>query len=94
MTKTILKIIAISTLAHLHISTLVFAQELNCEVTVHAINLQIADPKVFKTLKTAILEFMNNTKWGNDVIEENATSKLTNKSFLYQEYQENLLKYY
>jgi len=69
--KTILKILTISILAHWHISTLVFAQELNCEVTIHAMQLQIADPKIFKTLKTAILEFMNNTKWGHDVIEEN-----------------------
>lgn len=42
------------------------AQELNCQVKVQTPQLQIADPKLFKTMETAIFEFMSNTKWGND----------------------------
>lgn len=43
------------------------AQELNCKVTVLTQRLQTADPKIFKTLETAIFEYMNNRKWTNDV---------------------------
>jgi hypothetical protein len=44
------------------------AQELNC--TVQVLSPQVAgtgnDKRVFETLKTAITEFMNNTRWTND----------------------------
>lgn len=43
------------------------AQELNCKVTVLAQRLQTADPRIFKTLETAIFEYLNNRKWTNDV---------------------------
>lgn len=44
-----------------------FSQELKCTVEVIAQKLQTTDPKVFKTLRTSIYEFMNNRKWSNDV---------------------------
>ena len=36
------------------------AQELNCRVTVNTPKLQTVDPKVFKTLETAINNYINN----------------------------------
>lgn len=45
------------------------AQELNCKVQVIAQKATTTDPKVFKTLETAIFEFMNNRKWTNDVFK-------------------------
>lgn len=48
----------------------IFAQELDFQVTINTPKLQTADPKVFETLETAIQEFMNNTKWTNDVFEQ------------------------
>lgn len=46
-----------------------FAQELNCSVKVNVQKLQTADPRIFETLEQAITEFMNNTKWTEDVYE-------------------------
>lgn len=48
------------------------AQELNCSVRVNIQKLQTVDPSVFETLEQTITEFMNNTKWTDDVfnIEE------------------------
>lgn len=40
-----------------------YAQEFNCNVTINTPKLQLTDPKVFKSLQTAIREFMNNRKW-------------------------------
>ena len=50
-------------LASLHIS----AQELNCVVSINTQQLKTTDPKVFRTLETAITEFMNTRKWTSDV---------------------------
>ncbi len=46
-----------------------WAQELNCVVTINTQQLKTTDPKVFRTLETAITEFMNTRKWTNDVFE-------------------------
>ena len=45
------------------------AQELNFTVTVNTQKLQTADPQVFVTLQSTIQEFLNSTKWTNDVFE-------------------------
>ncbi len=45
------------------------AQELNCKVQIIAQKVTTTDPKVFKTLETAIFEFMNNRKWTPDVFK-------------------------
>lgn len=42
------------------------AQEIIANVTVNTGKLQVADPKLFRNLKTAITEFINNRKWTND----------------------------
>ncbi len=44
-----------------------YAQELRCGVTINTQQLKTTDPKVFKTLETAIYEFMNFTRWTDDV---------------------------
>lgn len=41
------------------------SQELKCEVKVNAERISITNQQIFKTLETAITEFMNNTKWTN-----------------------------
>lgn len=46
------------------------AQELRVTCRVNAQKAQ-ADPQVFKSMETAIEEFMNNQKWTEDVFEEN-----------------------
>jgi hypothetical protein len=43
------------------------SQELNCSVRVNAQKLQTVDPAVFETLEQTITEFMNNTKWTDDI---------------------------
>lgn len=51
----------------------VFTQELQCDVTVVAPDRSKVktDPKVFKTLQNAVLEFMNTRKWTADAFGEN-----------------------
>ncbi len=45
-----------------------FAQELNCQVQVVSPQIQGTTEKhIFETLQKSIYEFMNNTKWTNDV---------------------------
>lgn len=46
-----------------------FAQELNVTVKINVQKLQTADPRIFETLEQAIAEFMNNTKWTEDVFD-------------------------
>ena len=45
------------------------AQELNCQVRINTQKLQTVDPSVFETLQQTIQEFMNSTKWTNDVFD-------------------------
>lgn len=49
------------------------AQELNCQVTVISPSLQTSatEKLVFEELQLSVLEFMNNTRWTNDVIGDN-----------------------
>lgn len=46
-----------------------FSQELNCTVTIGSEQVQRSDKRVFETLQQAIFEFMNNTRWTNDVFQ-------------------------
>src|SRR5436190_20041385 len=43
------------------------AQELNCTVTVNAKSLSNGNLPIFKTLEKSAYEFVNKTKWGNNV---------------------------
>jgi hypothetical protein len=48
------------------------AQELNCQVSVQAspsLQISAVDKEIFQSLETTIFEFINNTKWTNDVFE-------------------------
>ena len=47
------------------ISSYVNAQELMCNISVNSSQIQSSDKKIFRTLQTAIYEFVNNTKWTN-----------------------------
>ena len=49
------------------LSSAAFSQELSCNVEITAQKLQSTDPKVFKTLKTSVYEFLNSRKWTDDV---------------------------
>lgn len=43
-----------------------YAQELNCMVSVISPRIQLSDKRVFTTLQTSVMEFMNNTRWTSD----------------------------
>ncbi len=48
-------------------SSSVFAQDVYCNVRVASSQIQTTDRGAFNTLQKAIYEFLNNTKWTNDV---------------------------
>ncbi|MBF7091495.1 DUF4835 family protein [Flavobacterium sp. ALJ2] len=50
---------------------LVQAQQLNCTVTVNSQMLPNANQQVFKTLQTALSEFVNNTDWTGSTLKQN-----------------------
>jgi hypothetical protein len=68
-----------------------FSQELNCQVQVLSQQIQRSDKRIFETLQNSIFEFMNNTRWTNDVykMEEriectiliNVTDQVSNDEF-------------
>ncbi len=45
------------------------AQEFTANVTINVPKLQTADPKIFSTLEVALEEFMNTTKWTDQLYE-------------------------
>jgi hypothetical protein len=47
------------------------AQELNCTVKVIAPQVQGSNVQVYEQMQTAIFEFINNTKWTNDIFNIN-----------------------
>ncbi len=51
------------------------AQELDCSVRIEAIKAQNIEPRIFKTLETAVYEFMNGRKWTNDKFESSEKIK-------------------
>ena len=46
-----------------------FAQELNCTVTVNSSQISGTDKKVYQSMQKAFFEFMNSTKWTNDIFK-------------------------
>jgi len=50
----------------LHVSAS-FAQELNCTVQIQSPQLSDVEKRLFETLRTSITEFLNNTRWTNDI---------------------------
>ena len=53
------------------ISTVAFAQELNCTVSVIAQQTGNENDMIFKTLEKQLTEFINNTKWTNKTFKQN-----------------------
>jgi hypothetical protein len=49
------------------LSTLLFSQELRCNVTVSSQRIQGANRQLFRTMQSDIYEFMNQRKWTNHV---------------------------
>jgi len=86
--KTITKVFFLA--LTLVVSTQVNAQELNARVTVNGSQVQGSNTQIFKTLETALTEFLNNRKWTdatfnvNERIEATFTinvSELTDSQF-------------
>jgi len=48
-------------------STLIFAQEINCRVSLNYSSVPSANREMFNSMRQSINEFMNTTKWTNDV---------------------------
>lgn len=48
-----------------------FSQEVNFTVKINVQKLQTADPRIFETLEQAVAEFLNSTKWTEDIFEVN-----------------------
>ena len=67
------------------------AQELNCRIQINSQKIQGTDRQKFMTMRTAFTEFMNNTRWTNDVYSSeeriecnliiNLTSQIGNDGF-------------
>ena len=45
------------------------SQELNCSVTVNSTQISGTDKKIYATMQKAIFEFLNSTKWTNDIFK-------------------------
>ncbi len=43
-----------------------YAQEMNAQVIIQTPKLQVADPKLFKTLETELRNFVNESRWTNE----------------------------
>lgn len=62
------------------------AQELNCRIQINSQKIQGTSRQMFTTMRTSLFEFMNNTRWTNDIysseerIECNIIINLTNKT--------------
>ena len=63
--RNIILIIALS------ISSVFYAQELNCTVTFNAKNVGGTNTQVFKTLEKALNDYVNNTAWTNRTVANN-----------------------
>lgn len=49
----------------------IFAQELNCEVTVNSDQVSQTNQQIFRTLERSLNDFVNKNKWTNRVYREN-----------------------
>lgn len=48
-----------------------YSQDINCKVQVIIPQIQNADKQIYQEMEKAIFEFINNTKWTNDIIQIN-----------------------
>lgn len=79
-----MKKIILFTAAFLLFGNFLLAQELNVSVRVNSQKAQ-SDPQIFKSLETAIQEFMNNQKWTEDEFELNERIDVTMQLTITQE---------
>jgi len=49
--------------------TIIYGQELNCQVTVNADRVQTTERNIFRDMEISFQQFMNNNKWTNDVFQ-------------------------
>ncbi len=52
-------------------TTFAYAQELDCKVVINSQKIQGTNAQVFKTLETALTEFLNDRKWTNQQYAQN-----------------------
>lgn len=57
----LLTMLVVAVMCHFDIS----AQELNCKVEINSDKVQNVSKEVFKTLESAIADYVNTNKWGN-----------------------------
>lgn len=57
-------------LSFLGLSNIVHAQELECNVSVMSSQIQGTNKQVFDTMRKALYEFVNNTKWSDHVFKD------------------------
>ena len=69
--------------------TLGTAQELNPTVRITTPKLQTADPQIFKTMETSIVEFLNNTRWTEDEFEPDERIEVNFQINITQEINDN-----
>ncbi len=67
----------LSLIALVVIAFAVQAQELRVDVTINAPKNQTADPQLYSTLETALEEFLNETRWTEDLYKENERIEIT-----------------
>ncbi|MBA9075629.1 DUF4835 family protein [Rufibacter quisquiliarum] len=61
--------IGIIAVLSLWLPLLTWAQELRCEVVVNSEQVQVTDRQIFQDMQNAISEIMNNTRWTNDLYQ-------------------------
>ena len=47
-----------------------FSQDLNCRIKINDVQVQIADKSIFRALEQRLTEFMNNTKWSGENVQQ------------------------
>lgn len=72
MKRILILIVVFASLAQLSL-----AQELKCNVQVLTPQIQSSDKRIFTTLQTSIIEFMNNRRWTQDVYQNNERIECT-----------------
>jgi len=65
------------------------AQELKVEVVMNTPRIQLVDPAVFQTLRTSIVEFMNNQRWSDEVFELDERIEVTIQFTIRDEFSAN-----
>ena len=68
--KRIHKIVILAGILYAALCTPLYAQEINCKVTINSDLIEGTNKQIFNTLQTAIEEYMNHNRWTNMVYAE------------------------